>query len=90
MNYVKSLAKQLGPEGHPGQRRGARTDLDSAASLRRRLDGEAGKIRRPRPRWGGPASPRSLRSIYVQLAAADASFATGQIYGSAGGGQGQP
>jgi NAD(P)-dependent dehydrogenase (short-subunit alcohol dehydrogenase family) len=30
-----------------------------------------------------------LASIYVQLAAADASFATGKIYG-AGGGQGQP
>jgi hypothetical protein len=28
-------------------------------------------------------------SIYVQLAAADASFATGSIYGSAGG-KGQP
>jgi hypothetical protein len=29
-----------------------------------------------------------LASIYVQLAAADASFATGQVYG-AGGGSGQ-
>ena len=30
MNYVKSLAKQLGSEGHSRQRRGAGTDLDSA------------------------------------------------------------
>jgi hypothetical protein len=30
-----------------------------------------------------------LGSIYVQLAAADASFAAGQVYGSAGG-SGQP
>jgi hypothetical protein len=30
-----------------------------------------------------------LASIYVQLAASDASFATGNIYGS-GGGTGQP
>jgi hypothetical protein len=33
--------------------------------------------------------PTELASIYVQLAAADASFATVNIYGS-GGGQGQP
>ena len=36
-----------------------------------------------------PGQPAELASIYVQLAAADASFATGNIYGS-GGGQGQP
>jgi hypothetical protein len=33
--------------------------------------------------------PAELASIYVQLAADDASFATGNVYGS-GGGQGQP
>jgi hypothetical protein len=38
---------------------------------------------------GRPGQPAELASIYVQLAAADASFATGNIYGS-GGGQGQP
>jgi hypothetical protein len=37
--------------------------------------------------WDAPASP--LGAIYVQLAAEDASFATGQVYGSAGG-SGQP
>ncbi len=38
----------------------------------------------------GRAGPTTeLGSIYVQLAAGDASFATGQIYGSAGG-SGQP
>jgi len=37
----------------------------------------------------GPGQPAELASIYVQLAANDASFATGNIYGS-GGGQGQP
>ena len=36
-----------------------------------------------------PGQPAELASIYVQLAAADASFATGQIYGSSGG-SGQP
>ena len=38
---------------------------------------------------GRPGQPAELASIYVQLAAADASFATGNIYGSSGG-QGQP
>ena len=36
-----------------------------------------------------PGQPVELASIYVQLAASDASYATGQIYGAAGG-AGQP
>jgi len=39
--------------------------------------------------FGRPGQPAELASIYMQLAAADARFATGQIYGSAGG-TGQP
>ena len=46
MNYVKSLAKQLGLERHPRQRRRTGADLDAAPGLRRRHDGEARKIRR--------------------------------------------
>jgi NAD(P)-dependent dehydrogenase (short-subunit alcohol dehydrogenase family) len=38
---------------------------------------------------GRPGQPAELGSIYVQLAANDASFATGQVYGAAGG-SGQP
>jgi NAD(P)-dependent dehydrogenase (short-subunit alcohol dehydrogenase family) len=38
---------------------------------------------------GRPGQPVELASIYVQLAASDASFANGQVYGSAGG-TGQP
>jgi len=38
---------------------------------------------------GRPGQPAEPVSIYVQLAANDASYATGQIYGAAGGG-GQP
>ena len=38
---------------------------------------------------GRAGQPVELASIFVQLAAADASFATGQVYGAAGGG-GQP
>lgn len=36
-----------------------------------------------------PGQPAELASIYVQLAAPDATFATGNICGC-GGGQGQP
>jgi hypothetical protein len=38
---------------------------------------------------GRAGQPAELGSIYVQLAAADASYATGQVYGAAGG-SGQP
>jgi NAD(P)-dependent dehydrogenase (short-subunit alcohol dehydrogenase family) len=36
-----------------------------------------------------PGQPAELASIYVQLAAADASFTTGAVYGASGG-AGQP
>jgi hypothetical protein len=39
--------------------------------------------------FSSPGQSAELASIYVQLAAADGSFAIGNIYGS-GGGQGQP
>jgi NAD(P)-dependent dehydrogenase (short-subunit alcohol dehydrogenase family) len=35
--------------------------------------------------FGRPGQPAELGSIYVQLAASDASFATGRVYGAAGG-----
>lgn len=38
---------------------------------------------------GRAGQPAELASIYVQLAAQDASYTTGNIYG-AGGGKGQP
>jgi NAD(P)-dependent dehydrogenase (short-subunit alcohol dehydrogenase family) len=34
---------------------------------------------------GRPGQPAELGSIYAQLAMSDASFATGQVYGSSGG-----
>jgi NAD(P)-dependent dehydrogenase (short-subunit alcohol dehydrogenase family) len=39
--------------------------------------------------FGRPGQPAELASIYVQLAAEDASFTTGHVYGAAGG-SGQP
>jgi len=60
------------------------TGIAAAALRRKKLEKFGGQT--PLGRAGQPAE---LSSIYVQLAAADASFATGQVYGSAGG-SGQP
>jgi NAD(P)-dependent dehydrogenase (short-subunit alcohol dehydrogenase family) len=88
MNYVKSLAKQLGPKGirvngvAPGP---IWTPLQvSGGATMEKLETFGGQT--PLGRAGQPAE---LAGIYVQLAAADGSFATGQIYGAAGG-SGQP
>jgi NAD(P)-dependent dehydrogenase (short-subunit alcohol dehydrogenase family) len=88
MNYVKSLAKQLAPKGirvngvAPGP---VWTPLQvSGGASQEKLKEFGGKTS-----LGRPGQPAELASIYVQLAASDASFATGQVYGSSGGG-GQP
>jgi NAD(P)-dependent dehydrogenase (short-subunit alcohol dehydrogenase family) len=85
MNYVKSLAKQLAPKGirvngvAPGP---IWTPLQvSGGSPHDRLKNFGGDTP-----FGRPGQPAELASIYVQLAAPDASYATGQIYGSSGGG----
>lgn len=46
-------------------------------------------IARAKTPLGRPGQPAELASIYVQLADNGASFATGQVYGAAGG-SGQP
>ena len=88
MNYVKSLAKQLASKGirvngvAPGP---IWTPLQvSGGADMEKLE----KFGAQTP-FGRPGQPAELASIYVQLAAADASYATGQIYGSSGG-AGQP
>jgi NAD(P)-dependent dehydrogenase (short-subunit alcohol dehydrogenase family) len=88
MNYVKSLAKQLGPKGirvngvAPGP---VWTPLQvSGGASQEKLEQFGGKT--PIGRAGQPAE---LAGIYVQLASNDGSFATGQVYGAAGG-SGQP
>ena len=88
MNYVKSLAKQLGPKGirvngvAPGP---IWTPLQTSGGASEQKYKYFGKT----TVFGRPGQPAELASIYVQLAAADASFTTGSIYGAAGG-QGQP
>ena len=88
MNYVKSLAKQLGP-------RGIRVNGVAPGPVWTPLQISGGASEQKYENFGStsvfgrPGQPAELASIYVQLAAADASFATGNVYGS-GGGQGQP
>ncbi len=87
-NYVKSLAKQLAAKGirvngvAPGP---IWTPLQvSGGATQEKLKEFGGKTP-----MGRPGQPAELASIYVQLAASDASYATGQIYGASGG-AGQP
>jgi NAD(P)-dependent dehydrogenase (short-subunit alcohol dehydrogenase family) len=88
MNYVKSLAKQLGPKGirvngvAPGPIWTALQVSGGASQDKIKTFGSNTPL-------GRPGQPAELASIYVQLAASDASFATGQVYGSSGG-SGQP
>jgi NAD(P)-dependent dehydrogenase (short-subunit alcohol dehydrogenase family) len=88
MNYVKSLAKQLGPKGirvngvAPGPI-WTPLQISGGASVEKYKNFGNTTV------FGRPGQPVELASIYVQLAADDGSFATGNIYGS-GGGHGQP
>lgn len=88
MNYVKSLAKQLAS-------RGIRVNGVAPGPIWTPLQVSGGATMDKLEKFGAmtplgrPGQPAELASIYVQLAAADASYATGQVYGSAGG-SGQP
>ncbi len=88
MNYVKSLAKQLAPKG-------IRVNGVAPGPIWTPLQVSGGATQEKLKEFGGktplgrPGQPAELASIYVQLAASDASYATGQIYGAEGG-SGQP
>jgi NAD(P)-dependent dehydrogenase (short-subunit alcohol dehydrogenase family) len=87
-SYVRSLAKQLGPKG-------IRVNGVAPGPIWTPLQVSGGATMEKLQNFGGdtpmgrPGQPVELASIYVQLAASDASYATGQIYGAAGG-SGQP
>ena len=88
MNYVKSLAKQLASKG-------IRVNAVAPGPIWTPLQVSGGASMEKLEKFGGqtslgrPGQPAELGSIYVQLALEDASYATGQVYGSSGG-TGQP
>lgn len=87
-SYVRSLAKQLAPKG-------IRVNGVAPGPIWTALQVSGGATMEKLKNFGGdtplarPDQPAELGSIYVQLAANDASYSTGQIYSAAGGG-GQP
>ena len=88
MNFTKSMAKQLGPKG-------IRVNGVAPGPIWTPLQVSGGATMEKLENFGGdtpmgrPGQPAELASIYVQLADPQASYATGQVYGAAGGG-GQP
>ncbi len=88
MNFVKSLAKQLAS-------RGIRVNGVAPGPIWTPLQVSGGATMEKLEKFGSmmplgrAGQPAELASIYVQLAAPDSSYATGQVYGSAGG-AGQP
>ncbi|TCC99909.1 SDR family oxidoreductase [Pedobacter psychroterrae] len=87
-SYVRSLAKQLGPKG-------IRVNGVAPGPVWTALQVSGGATMEKLKNFGGdtplarPGQPAELCSIYVELAANEGSYSTGQIYGAAGGG-GQP
>ncbi|MCB2408825.1 SDR family oxidoreductase [Hymenobacter lucidus] len=83
-NYVRSLAKQLAPKG-------IRVNGVAPGPIWTPLQVSGGATQEKLVKFGGdtpmmrPGQPVELASIYVQLADPQASYATGQVYGAAGG-----
>lgn len=84
MNYIKSLAKQLGPKG-------IRVNGVAPGPIWTALQVSGGATQEKIEKFGGdtplgrPGQPAELASVYVQLADNSGSYATGQVYGSSGG-----
>jgi NAD(P)-dependent dehydrogenase (short-subunit alcohol dehydrogenase family) len=88
MNFVKSLAKQLGPKG-------IRVNGVAPGPIWTPLQVSGGASQEKLVSFGStaplgrPGQPAELAGIFVRLAEDDGSYTTGNVYG-AGGGQGQP
>ncbi|WP_277749277.1 SDR family oxidoreductase [Paracnuella aquatica] len=84
-SFVRSMAKQLAPKG-------VRVNGVAPGPIWTPLQVSGGATQEKLQKFGGdtpmgrPGQPVELASIYVQLAASDASYATGQVYGAMGGG----
>lgn len=84
-SYVRSLAKQFASKG-------IRVNGVAPGPIWTPLQVSGGATMEKLKEFGAqaplgrPGQPAELASIYVQLAASDASYATGQVYGSTGGG----
>jgi hypothetical protein len=84
VNFTKSLAKQLGG-------RSIRVNGVAPGPFWTPLQVTGGQSPEALPTFGGdtplgrPGQPAELGSIYVGLAAAEASYVTGQIFGASGG-----
>jgi len=83
LNYVKSLAKQLGPKG-------IRVNGVAPGPIWTPLQVSGGVSMEKLEKFGGqtgfgrPGKPAELASICVQLASPDATFTTGALYGASG------
>lgn len=82
--YAKSLAKQLAP-------RGIRVNAVAPGPFWTPLQVSGGQIPSKLPQFGSdspmgrPGQPVEIAPLYVALAAADNTYASGQLYGSSGG-----
>jgi NAD(P)-dependent dehydrogenase (short-subunit alcohol dehydrogenase family) len=84
MIFTKALAKQLAPQG-------IRVNGVAPGPFWTALQVSGGQSQDKLVQFGGdtplgrPGQPAEIASVYVELAAADASYTTGQIYGASGG-----
>ncbi|MBV8204058.1 MAG: SDR family oxidoreductase [Candidatus Eremiobacteraeota bacterium] len=82
--FTKALAKQLAPKG-------IRVNAVAPGPVWTALQVTGGQPPKNLPQFGAdtpfgrPGQPAELAPVYVTLAAADASFSTGQVYGASGG-----